>query len=362
MARELGRALGSEIGKARLVLAEWQQNEDQTLVIPEGDPGLATVRALAQWILDYAYDGSDKSIPFDRPYLDLYKRCILAGRAIDAFMQKPPQDKRVRKALGTLGKILDVCTNPSFGTHVRILERRVALFEELRIALRLTPKPSRRNDLPLIHPGLENEKVVELQDIRKAVASLIHSLRQKRPQRGPAQNLRDAIDLVLHHLDVHGENLWGHAINVQIEQNNKTRLVDRTNNIIESFFHLIKRGERRRSGRKILTNDLETMPAAAALARNLEQPDYVSLLCGKLENLPQTFAGLDSEKRQQSLQQTESPSLRPVTETETIACASLPREDRILVRSEALQQKIRAAAAFRATKPPVSTRTRTIQA
>jgi hypothetical protein len=46
------------------------------------------------------------------------------------------------------------------------------------------------------------------------------------------------------------------------------RVVDRTNNIIESFFRGIKHDERRRSGRKILTQDFECLPPEAALVYN----------------------------------------------------------------------------------------------
>lgn len=49
-------------------------------------------------------------------------------------------------------------------------------------------------------------------------------------------------------------------------QTTTTRLVDRTNDCLESYFHSLKHGERRRSGRKVVTQDFERLPAAAALA------------------------------------------------------------------------------------------------
>ena len=57
----------------------------------------------------------------------------------------------------------------------------------------------------------------------------------------------------------------------------------RTNNELESLFHAMKHGERRRSGRKILTQDFEALPPAAALAQNLRHADYVHLVCGSLD-------------------------------------------------------------------------------
>ena len=62
-------------------------------------------------------------------------------------------------------------------------------------------------------------------------------------------------------------------------------------------FGSMKHGERRRSGRKILTHDFEQLPAQATLVYNLNHPDYVKILCGSLELLPQACAKLDGQKR-----------------------------------------------------------------
>ena len=52
----------------------------------------------------------------------------------------------------------------------------------------------------------------------------------------------------------------------------------------------MKHAERRRSGRKVLTHDFESLPPAAALAYNLTRPDYVALVCGSLDALPARFS------------------------------------------------------------------------
>jgi hypothetical protein len=41
---------------------------------------------------------------------------------------------------------------------------------------------------------------------------------------------------VLDHLERHGGSLWGHAIRLPKEVGRGIRLVDRTNNALESFF------------------------------------------------------------------------------------------------------------------------------
>ena len=118
------------------------------------------------------------------------------------------------------------------------------------------------------------------------------------------------------------------------------KLVDRTNDELEGFFHCMKHGERRRSGRKILTQDFEQLPPAAALAKNLSHPDYVEILCGTLDGLPRAFAKLDQNDRRHSLA---AKSAQPVAISD-IECASLKSADRRLVRTKGMDQRIMTAA------------------
>ncbi len=347
LAREVGRKIGGEIAQVREAVEAWQQaQQDGEHALPEDKwVALGVVRSLAQWALDFPADSTGADFPFDRPYLDLYDRCVRVRRAVDAFLRKPPEDKKVRRALARLARILDpVRCEASFTQSVKTLRRRAELFDELRTALRLhlpdhgsqgqTPEPSQQ----------------ELQDIRAAVESLTLSLQERRPLRGPAQDTRRAIDLILAHLDRHGASLWGHAITLPPEVGDDVRLASRTNNSLEGFNRGMKQGERRRSGRKNLSDDFEHLPPEAALARNLLCPDYVEILCGSLDRLPQTFAELDAERRQVALA-AESPSTRASRpNAPEIASASLPKADRRLVRSKAMSGRILAAARSRAPR------------
>jgi len=180
---------------------------------------------------------------------------------------------------------------------------------------------------------------------------VVEQLRQRRPQRGPAQDTRHAIDIVLRHIDKHGYSLWGHAVDLPDDIGGRVRLVDRTNYQLENFNGEIKRGERRRSGRKKLTQDMEHLPAGATLALNLRDPDYIALLCGSLDQLAATFASLDADERGCSLRREPAdPAPDLFAPPTAVATASLPREDRPLVRAEALRNRIRAAAKSRAPR------------
>jgi hypothetical protein len=263
----------------------------------------------------------------------------------------PPADRKVCTALERLCRHLDpVIAEVSFAQMAGRLRARAELFDELRGALRLVPRTGGRNQTPPTHPILMQEAIAELQDIRAAVERFTTSIRQRRPQRGPAQDTRQAIDIVLQHLEDHGDSLWGHVISLPEEAGGGVRLVDRTNNSLEGFFRGMKHGERRRSGRKNLTQDFESLPAEAALTCNLNCPDYVTIVCGSLDRLPRAFAELDAAQRRMALATPPSATPDRSPYIPELVSTSLPAVDRHLIRTEGMVQRIDVAARDRSPR------------
>ena len=340
LARNLGRGLSAQLPDLREGVESWAKAAADR-VLPTGAAGLAIVRSLAQWALDYKRDGHSLGFPFDRPYLDFYRRCRTVRRAADAFLRQAPGDKRVRRALTSLARTLDpVIGDKAFCDAATKLVRRAALFERLRQVLRLCPDKKPKPGTVLS----PQQAAAVLQDVHAAVGRFQQDLRRSRPKRGPAQDTRHSIDIVLEHLKRHGRSLWGHAIRLP---GGGIRLVDRTNNALEGFFRGLKHGERRRSGRKVLTYDFERLPAAAALAANLTRPDYVEILCGSLDRLPQAFMEIDADQR--AMLNSESKSEQRAAANEILS-SSLPHADLTLIRTDALRDCIFAAAQSRAPR------------
>jgi hypothetical protein len=348
LVRDLGRRLGGEIEEVRRDVLSWLEQSGTERCLPEGNPGLGVVRAVAQWILDYPIQSKGQDFPFALPYLDLYDRSTVARRAVEAFLRTPPADSEVLRALNRLAAILDkVRGEVPLRAVTQNLRQRQGLFDELRHVLRLAPKNPERVQPPAPEPSA----TTVLKDIERDVEELRASLeRRRRPERGPVQSAaREAIDVILVHLHHHGHSLWGHLIALPQEVSGGSRLVERTNDPLENFFRTLKHGERRRSGRKNLTQDFEALPPTAALAPNLRQPDYVAVLCGTLDRLPQAFAALDMEERLRRLA-----GLGPAEDTATLhpalntATASLPIEDRRVIRTNSMNARIHSAARTRA--------------
>ena len=272
LARQLGRRLGNDVAEAREELLAWQQAADQGHRIPEGKAGLAVLRSLAQWTLDYRADGAREGFPFDQPYLDFYDRCHTCLRATEAFLRSPHQDVAPRRYLEKLQAILQpVAEDKAMAVAAGHLRERVRLFQRMRLALRLRKNP--RDTSPERKDSVidADQRSKEIRDVRSGVARFLRQLRKERPQRGPAKERRQAIDLILEHFRRHRRSLWGHEIHLPPELGGGIRLVARTNNNLEGCFHGIKHAERRRSGRKKLAHDMETLPAAVALSRNLNK-------------------------------------------------------------------------------------------
>jgi hypothetical protein len=336
LVRDLGRKIGEQIDQARKAVQQWQSMAEANYSLPAGRDGLAVVRAMAQWTLDYKADATGLDFPFDRPYLDLYNRCIIVLRALDAFGRIAPDDRKVLSAIKRLHRVVaSVSCEVPYLQAVRRLRRRAALFDELRDNLRLASK------LP------ENESEDDLNTMQKDFDKWIAEVNKRRSEPRPSEDIRNAIDVIIKHVDTHGDNLWGHIIALPEYAGGGIRLVARTNELSENFFNKIKHSERRRSGRKNLRQDLEHLPASAALAYNLKDADYVSIVCGSLDKLPHAFARLDQEeqsRRQKGLASTEPKDLQRVLQ---LATSSLSTADRRIVRTDAMDQRIKKAASSR---------------
>jgi len=341
LARDLGRELGTKLDSAREQFQAWQRESPSSHVLPPGDAGIAVVRGFAQWCIDFIADAEYRDFPFDQPYLDLYDRCVQVRRAVDGFLRKPPEDRRVLMLVRRLGRILDpVLQDPKFVRTARDLRVRANLFNELRKTMRLHPKIDGRRPPHPKRRLTPRQAAAELRDIRASLKRLTASLRKRRPQRGPGQNLREAIDIILRHLKDHGRSLWGHEVRLPAKAGGGIRLVDRTNNLSENSFRGMKHEERRRSGRKNLAQDFEHLPPESALVRNFQYSDYVAIVCGSLDRLPQVFAKMDAaEHLQRATRSKDNRPILPATPP-LIETASLPTIDRRLIRSKNMKRRL----------------------
>jgi len=352
LSRDLGREIGEDAAAARAAFVRWQEPPGGAAQpLPQGRDGLAVVRGLAQWTLDYPAEGICGSFPFDRPWLCLYERVCVTHRAVAALLRSAPADERVRTALARLCRALDVVvTDERCAQTAAALRKRAGLFDELRGVLRLSPPAPEQDREP---PGLRiasEQALAQIRDVRAELERWALALVERRCDHRAAQDTREAIDLVLAHIERHGASLWGHGITLPAALGGGVRLVSRTNNLEETLFRDMKHGERRRSGRRNLAQDFETLPPGAALLQNLRRPDYVAVLCGTLDDLPAAFARLDAQRLDAA--RSRAPTAPDTAAAPAITCesASLPTVDRRAVRTDAMNRRVRALARNRSPR------------
>ena len=101
--------------------------------------------------------------------------------------------------------------------------------------------------------------------------------------------------VVLKYLDRYRDGLFGHPV-ARVPAGRVLAVVERTNNGAEHLFAIAKQKLRGRLGRAHPGRDMEDEPAQATLAANLLCPEYVRIVCGTLDRLPQAFAKLDRKR------------------------------------------------------------------
>ena len=350
--REWGKRDGVQGQLAKRAVEQW--NEDlNSYRMPEGPIGIAVLRSSVQWVLDIHSETNNLRFPFELPHLIFYEKCVNLRYACDAYIKCVPNDPYLFRSLKRLTKILDpIVTDDDFSDVIKILRRRNKFFSELRSALRVIPKISGMKK-PV--PQSLDVQLAELNDIKNAVAKLKISLIERHPKRDSNEDKRDAmnaIDTILKHFEQHETSLWGHVIQLPDYAGGGIRLIQRTNLPAEGFFSEFKRGIRRQTGKKILRQELESIPPESALVNNLKDPRYVQILCGSIEKLPEAFAEIDHEEEllARSKPQSDEQPHALKENSSKIETASLSRSDKNFVRKPSLKAKILKAASSRAPR------------
>ena len=251
--------------------------------------------ALLLWLLE-GEGRKDLPDPFSLPQRDFHLRCEQFPAERERRLPRPRSRPELRW-LRQLSEILaDYRRLDPQDRAVTQLQRGWAVFCHLRSLLRLSDEElpgGPRQPAPV--PVAPVAAADRLQAVAVDLQRYHHELRQQAPTLAAASGSFQPEAIVLRYLDRYGDGLVGHPV-VRDGAGRVVAVVDRTNNVIEQSFAIAKQGLRRRLGRAQLGRDLEDQPAQAALAQNLRHPDYVRILCGTLDQLPQAFATLECQE------------------------------------------------------------------
>ena len=249
--------------------------------------------ALLLWVLE-GEGRKHLPYPFSLPHLAFARRCERFPAQRDLRLPAPRtrlEQRMLRQAAEALADLRRLDPKAQLSDR---LERTWAVFRRLRSMLRLEEDELPRGPRTTA-PLAPAAAAARLQAIAADLQRYHDELRRRfQPGSSGARGGFQPERIVLRYLDRYGDGLTGHPV-ARDEAGRALQVVERTNNVIEQFFGTAKQGLRRRVGRAHLGRDLEDQPAQVALTANLRHADYVRILCGTLDQLPQAFAQLDGQ-------------------------------------------------------------------
>jgi hypothetical protein len=244
---------------------------------------LLNVYALIQWTLKGKSEGHGYGFPFDHPHLVFAKRirCLHSKAEKLQTLQLRGEWKDNKPYFKIYWDLDKIMKDKTLWKTVAAIEEKIAVFENLRDAMRIAPNPGQY--------GLNDEgQKGSIRTIEKRVKKFRAQLVQRKDY---PQNL--AIQKMIKQIDKYWTKLFADPITVQTASGSVQIQPQRTNNILEQFFRSLKRSNRRRTGNASSSRMLRTMLAETPLVRNLENPDYMKILLNGKASIEEVFAEIE---------------------------------------------------------------------
>jgi hypothetical protein len=262
----------NDVGPGDLVLRDLLEGKPAPSPWPEL-LGRELLLAFHQWILDFARDGRRQGFPFDPNLLYLHRRVVQARAGLNRLCE-PQAGRKMPLALSNLKRMLnDYLDNPRVVAALVQYEAAWTVFQSLRDVLRFSAQgtsPLRDSyRLTATEQGMMFSSLQELRDECRRRSTEDADLQQ-----------RQLCGIVSTHL----ERYWDYL------PKGTEHYDERTNNGIETLWRHGKRTRRRVHGRSKLTQDFQALPPEYMLIQNLENPRYVELVLGTLDNLAEKLA------------------------------------------------------------------------
>jgi hypothetical protein len=238
-----------------------------------------------RWLEDYGADLRGEYFPFDLPSLAFYRRGL---QLYDWLLNLTTAAEFPQVELSTLGTITrhlaPLREDAEVVAAAERLEKAEALFEELRGLLRLTSDPHG----PVLHRRVPADAPAIVAEMEKSFDTWTDQLHQRLVSERDADKAVD-LQTVLGYVEKYRDKLVGHVIPRASQA--EPFVVERTNNVSEHRFGTTKQGLRRKLGTKKLARLIQAMRPEELLIANLDDPEYLEILCGgNLDNLATLFA------------------------------------------------------------------------
>ncbi|RLC29278.1 MAG: transposase [Deltaproteobacteria bacterium] len=280
---------------------------------------LITVYTLSQWIFEYPQQSNGYGFPFDRPYLDFFRRLQNAHRLIEEIMDVHLRGiAKDNKPFYQIYKVLDrAVTDKQLNDLAVTLEQKAKVFDKLRSAMRIA-LPESKNGIN------DNGEDTDMKNIKEKVILfrkwLVSDDRKK-----------TTYAKMIEQIDKYWEKLFADPLPVATSEGIMYIQPQRTNNILERFFRGEKRRSRKKTGTSSLNKVLKAILADTPLVQNLQNSEYVEIILNGCSSLAERFAQIDTCLVQKEMEKAKNsnekilPAIRKLTKDSdlTIKISSL---------------------------------------
>ena len=249
---------------------------------------------LISWVLDSDTECNGFGFPFDQSYLAFYRRLQEAGLRLHQLYRIQLQgDWKENKVYSKISCDLHGVLNDSSLQKAALrMEQKVAVFNRLRTAMRITLPENKR--------GLNDngELPSNMKTIEKEVGKFTAWLLKTKGYSGDKEYQK-----LVEQIDTYSEKLFADPIVVQTAVGKILVQPQRTNNILEQFFRKLMRSFRKKNGFNSVERVLKTMLPDTPLTMNLKNQDYMKILLAGKETLEERFAETDSNEVRRRLEE-----------------------------------------------------------
>jgi transposase-like protein len=210
--------------------------------------------ALIHWIFEYPKESSGYGFPFDRPYLDFYRRLQHVHQLLEQIMDiKLSESAHDNRPFCQLYKaVINIVEDKRLHDLAKDLEAKAEVFDKLRTAMCIA--------LPEGKNGINDVQI-----------------------------------------DKYWKKLFADPIPVVTPIGILQVQPQRTNNLLERFFRDEKRRSRKKTGMASLNRVLKKALADTPLVRNLKNGEYVKIILNGCSTLAERFSQIDTHLVQQEM-------------------------------------------------------------
>ena len=251
-------------------------------------PGIITY-ALIHWIFEYPSQSDGYGFPFDRPYLDFYRRLQKAHQLLEQIMDIDISDSvNASKPFSQLYKALTtVVEDNRINDLAKKLETKSEVFDKLRSAMRIA--------LPEGKKGInDNGNFTDMKNIEEKMTTFRKWLISNK-------NRKKTYADMISQINKYWKKLFADPISVVTPEGILKIQPQRTNNILERFFRNEKRRCRKKTGMASLNKVLQSILADTPLVQNLKNDEYIKIVLTGCSNLAERFSQIDAHLVQQEM-------------------------------------------------------------